>query len=209
MMASRRPTWCSWPNTAVVASAQGGAYPLQALPALLSRKINRPVMMRISRAEGVLQRLRAAGIPGPGELGLPRTAAAGRRSLVIQENGACQSFFDFRNAADGLSILYQPEAMRWRGMPVYANSIIRSAQRGPGYNQIAHIMEPLLDKAARELKIDRLAIRLKERRRAPGGLRRQARDGLQLLHQREALEKGAAKFGWQERLARHGQNGSR
>ena len=50
--------------------------------------------------------------------------------------------------------------MRWRGMPVHGNSIRRSAQRGPGYNQLVHIIEPLLDKAARELKVDRLAIRL-------------------------------------------------
>ena len=190
--------------------SKGGAYPLQALPALLSRKINRPVMMRISRAEEYYHGSARLGFQGQVKLGFAEDGRLLAADLyVIQENGACQSFFDFRNAADGLSILYQPEAMRWRGMPVYANSIIRSAQRGPGYNQIAHIMEPLLDKAARELKIDRLAIRLKNAggHQAAFGAKRAT---VSSCYIKEALEKGAAQFGWQERLARHGKkNGSK
>ena len=190
--------------------SKGGAYPLQALPAIFSRKINRPVMMRISRAEEYYHGSARLGFQGQVKLGFAEDGKLLAADLyVIQENGACQSFFDFRNAADGLSILYQPEAMRWRGMPVYANSIIRSAQRGPGYNQIAHIMEPLLDKAARELKIDRLAIRLKNAggHQAPFGAKRAT---VSSCYIKEALEQGAQKFGWQERLARNGKkNGSK
>jgi CO/xanthine dehydrogenase Mo-binding subunit len=170
--------------------SKGGAYPLQALPALLSRKINRPVMMRVSRAEEYYNGSARLGFQGQVKLGFAADGKLLAADLyVIQENGACQSFFDFRNAADGLSMLYQPEAMRWRGMPVYANSPIRSAQRGPGYNQIAHIMEPLLDKAARELKIDRLAIRLKNvgGHQAPFGAKRATVSSCYL---KEALEKG-------------------
>ena len=36
---------------------------------------------------------------------------------------------------------------------------MRGPQRGPGENQTALAMEPILDKAARQLKIDRVAIR--------------------------------------------------
>ncbi|MEO6079012.1 MAG: xanthine dehydrogenase family protein molybdopterin-binding subunit [Steroidobacteraceae bacterium] len=190
--------------------SKGGAYPLQALPALLSKKINRPVMMRISRAEEYFHGSARLGFQGQVKLGFAEDGKLLAADLyVIQENGACQSFWDFRNAADGLSILYQPEAMRWRGMPVYANSPIRSAQRGPGYNQMCHIMEPLLDKAARELKIDRLAIRLKNGPglNAPFGAQRETVSSCYL---KEALEKGAGIFGWEERLKRNGQrNGSK
>src|SRR5512139_1078543 len=211
--------WIGIPPTDLVVVAEycgggfgskGGAYPLQALPALLSKKINRPVMMRISRAEEYYHGSARLGFQGQVKLGFAADGKLLAADLyVIQENGACQSFFDFRNAADGLSILYQPEAMRWRGMPVYANSIIRSAQRGPGYNQIAHIMEPLLDKAARELKIDRLAMRLKNAggHQASFGAKRTT---VSSCYIKEALEQGAQKFGWQERLARHGRkNGSK
>jgi xanthine dehydrogenase molybdenum-binding subunit len=185
--------------------SKGGAYPLQALPALLSKKINRPVMMRVSRAEEYFHGSARLGFQGQVKLGFAEDGKLLAADLyIVQENGACQSFWDFRNAADGLSILYQPETMRWRGVPVYANSPIRSAQRGPGYNQICHIMEPLLDKAARELKIDRLAIRLQNGPglNAPFGAQRGTVSSCYL---KEALEKGATIFNWQERLKRNGE----
>jgi CO/xanthine dehydrogenase Mo-binding subunit len=99
--------------------------------------------------------------------------------------------------------------MRWRGVPVHANSPIRSAQRGPGYNQMVHIMEPLLDRAARELKIDRLAIRLRNvgGMAAPIGPQRTPATS---CYMKDALEKGAQLFGWDERMKRNGQrNGSK
>jgi CO/xanthine dehydrogenase Mo-binding subunit len=190
--------------------SKGGAYPLQALPALLSKKINRPVMMRISRAEEYYNGSARLGFQGQVKLGFAADGKLLAADLyVIQENGACNSFFDFRNAPDGLSVLYQPEAMRWRGMPVFANSIIRSAQRGPGYNQIAHIMEPLMDRAARELGIDRLAMRLRNvgDLHAPIGPQRTPATSCYL---KDALEKGAQLFGWDERMQRNGaRNGSK
>jgi len=185
--------------------SKGGAYPLQALPALLSKKINRPVMMRVSRAEEYYHGSARLGFQGQVKLGFAVDGRLLAADLyVVQENGACNSFWDFRNAADALSIMYQPEAMRWRGVPVYANTPIRSAQRGPGYNQMHHIMEPLFDKAARELGLDRLAIR---QRNAPGftapfGPRRSP---VSSCYMKEALEKGAEIFGWQQRMARNGQ----
>jgi CO/xanthine dehydrogenase Mo-binding subunit len=99
--------------------------------------------------------------------------------------------------------------MRWRGVPVHANSPIRSAQRGPGYNQMVHIMEPLLDRAARELKVDRLAIRLRNigDLHAPIGPQRTPATS---CYQKDALEKGAQLFGWADRIKRNGaRNGSK
>jgi CO/xanthine dehydrogenase Mo-binding subunit len=190
--------------------SKGGAYPLQALPAIFSRKINRPVMMRINRAEEYYHGSARLGFQGQVKLGFSENGKLLAADLyVIQENGACNSFFDFRNAPDALSVLYQPEAMRWRGLPVHANSPIRSAQRGPGYNQMVHIMEPLLDKAARELKIDRLAIRLLNApdMNSPVGPQR---NPVSSCYIKDALQKGAEIFGWQQRLARNGQrNGSK
>jgi xanthine dehydrogenase molybdenum-binding subunit len=185
--------------------SKGGAYALQALPALLSKKIGRPVMMRVSRAEEYYHGSARLGFQGQVKLGFAEDGKLLAADLyVVQENGACNSFWDFRNAADALSIMYQPEAMRWRGVPVHANTPIRSAQRGPGYNQMHHIMEPLLDKAARQLNIDRLAMRTLN---GPGltaqyGPRRAP---VSSCYMKEALEKGAQIFGWQQRMARNGQ----
>jgi xanthine dehydrogenase molybdenum-binding subunit len=184
--------------------SKGGAYPLQALPALLSKKINRPVMMRVSRAEEYYHGSARLGFQGQVRLGFAGDGQLLAADIyIVQENGAYNSFWDFRNAADGLSLLYQPAAMRWRGVPVHANSPLRSAQRGPGYNQICHIMEPLIDKAARELKIDRLQMRLRNAPDMKGQFGPQ-RTAVSSCYLKDALAQGAQIFGWEERLKLHG-----
>jgi CO/xanthine dehydrogenase Mo-binding subunit len=184
--------------------SKGAAYPSMAIPALLSKKLNKPVMMRISRAEEYYIGHARNGFQGRVKLGF---GADGRLlaadMFIVQDSGAFNGFWDFRNAADALSMVYSPESMRWRGIPVYTNSPTRSAQRGPGENQIACILEPLMDRAARDLKVDRLEIR---RINAPvtgskvGGDRRPVTSS----YLRDALEKGAARFNWSERKARSG-----
>ncbi|MEN9704353.1 MAG: hypothetical protein RLZZ393_232 [Pseudomonadota bacterium] len=184
--------------------SKGGAYPIQALPALFSKKIGRPVMLRISRAEEYYHGSARLGFQGRVKLGFAEDGKLMAADLyIVQENGAYNSFWDFRNAADALSLVYQPEAMRWRGLPVHANSPLRSAQRGPGYNQMVHIMEPLLDKAARELKVDRLKIR---QLNAPGmnGAFGAKRDTVSSCYLQDALAKGAEIFGWDEKKALSG-----
>jgi CO/xanthine dehydrogenase Mo-binding subunit len=185
--------------------SKGGAYPIQALPALMSKKINRPVMLRISRAEEYYHGSARLGFQGRVKLGFAEDGRLLAADLyVIQENGAYNSFFDFRNAGDALSLVYQPEAMRWRGIPVHANSPLRSAQRGPGYNQLVHIIEPLIDKAARELKIDRLALRLLNGPGLTGGVGPK-RNPVSSCYLKDALEQGAKMFDWETRKARSGQ----
>jgi CO/xanthine dehydrogenase Mo-binding subunit len=129
--------------------------------------------------------------------------------MIVQDSGAHTGFWDYRNAADAVSLVYQPAAMRWRGVPVYTNTPTRTAQRGPGFNQIMCALEPLIDRAARELGIDRVAIRTLN---APvsgskfGG--RQTEVSSCFI--KEALAKGAARFKWNERKAQSGKrNGSK
>src|SRR5439155_24753438 len=78
---------------------------------------------------------------------------------IVQETGPHQGAGDFRSAGNCLSILYQPAAMRYRGVPVLTNTPPTGPQRGPGENQFVPIIEPIMDKAARDLGIDRIAIR--------------------------------------------------
>ena len=190
--------------------SKGGAYPIQALPALMSKKINRPVMLRISRAEEFYHGSARLGFQGQVKLGFAENGKLLAADLyIVQENGAYNSFWDFRNAADAVSLLYQPEAMRWRGVPVHANSPLRSAQRGPGYNQACHIMEPLIDKAARELKIDRLAMRLLNGPEMNGSFGPQ-HTKVSSCYLKDALTKGAELFNWAEKSKLSGQrNGSK
>jgi CO/xanthine dehydrogenase Mo-binding subunit len=190
--------------------SKGAAYAVMAVPALMSKKINRPVMMRISRAEEYAVGHARNGFIGRVKMGFGEDGRLLAADMyIVQEGGAHNGFWDFRNAADALSIVYTPESMRWRGVPVYANTPTRSAQRGPGENQIACVLEPLLDKAARELKIDPLEIR-RINTPQPESKVGDDRRPVTSAYLGDALVKGAERFKWTERRARSGQrNGNK
>jgi xanthine dehydrogenase molybdenum-binding subunit len=190
--------------------SKGSEYPVMAIPAHMAKKINRPVMMRISRAEEYFFGYARTGFQGRIRMGFDRTGRVTAADLyIVQENGATAGFPDWPSSGDTVSILYQPEAMRFRGMCVMTNTVPRSAQRGPGHNQTVSAIEPLIDKAAKQLGIDRLEIR---RLNGPG---MQAKVGanqgpVTSCYLPEAFEKGAALFDYEQRKSRSGQrNGSK
>jgi CO/xanthine dehydrogenase Mo-binding subunit len=163
------------------------------------------VLMRISRAEEYGIGRARSGFQGRVKLGF---GADGRLlaadMYIVQDGGAYTGFWDLKNAADALSIVYSPESMRWRGVPVFTNSPTRSAQRGPGENQISYILEPLIDRAARDLNVDRLEIRRLNAGRT-GSLVGRERRPVTSCYLPDALAKGGARFNWAERRSRSGQ----
>jgi len=190
--------------------SKGSAYPVMAIPAHMSKRINRPVMLRISRAEEYYLGSARTGFQGRIRMGFALNGKVLAADVyVVQENGPTTGFPDWPSSGDTVSILYQPQAMRWRGIAVLTNTPPRSAQRGPGHNQTVSALEPLIDKAARELGINPLEIR---RVNAPP---RDARVGaaqgpVTSCYLEEALEQAAAEFNWAERSVRSGErNGSK
>ncbi|MEK9685147.1 MAG: xanthine dehydrogenase family protein molybdopterin-binding subunit [Rhodospirillaceae bacterium] len=184
------------------------SYPLMALPALMSKKLNgRPVMMRVSRGEEFLNGMARAAFQGWVKIGF---AENGRilavDSFVVQDNGATTGFWDYQNFGDAISIVFQPESMRFRGIPVLTNTPPKGAQRGPGENQTANIMEPIIEKAAKKLGMDSLALRLAN---VPGRGGDSAKIGAKQgpvtsAYLREALETGAKKFNYDARKKKAG-----
>jgi CO/xanthine dehydrogenase Mo-binding subunit len=184
--------------------SKGSAYPVMAVPAHMSKKIGRPVMMRITRAEEYYMGSNRAGFQGRAKIGFAEDGRITAIDMyVVQSNGPNTGFWDYTEAGAAVSICY------YRGIPVLTNTPPGGPQRGPGENQIACAFEPFLDKAARDLGIDRLEIR---KINAPDN--DAIFDGHQTpvtsAYQREALDKGAAEFGWAEKSALSGQrNGSK
>ena len=180
------------------------------IAARLSRKINRPVMMRISRHEEFFIGSARGTLQGRVRMGF---RADGRVTSidfsVVQDGGANGGFMDSIDAAANLSVIYQPLAMRFRGIPVVTNTTPRGPQRGPGQNQVAAAVEPYIDRAARELGLDPLEIR---RINAPDNNGKMGGNQVPLTsaYMPEALERGAELFDWETKRQRSGErNGSK
>src|SRR5438477_208921 len=185
-------------------------YPNMAIAALMSKKIGRPVMHRISRAEEYAIGSARPSFQGRLKLGFAADGKILAADLyIVQETGPHQGAGDFRSAGNCLSMLYQPAAMRYRGVPVLTNTPPTGPQRGPGENQFVPAIEPMMDKAARELKVDRVAIR---KINAPDSSSKIGSDRGPLTSAfiKEALDQAATKFNWEQKKARSGQrNGTK
>jgi xanthine dehydrogenase molybdenum-binding subunit len=184
------------------------------IPALLSRKLNAPVMMRISREEEHYIGRARPSVMGRVKVGF---AKDGRITAVdmytVTNAGSYDASGDGGSAARIVSLLYQPPAMRWRGITVMTNTPPRSAQSAPGGMQGIAIMEPVLSKAARKLGVDQVALRDvncpegKAEYSAPNAQGK--RNYTTSCFMRDALEKGAELFRWKERVAQPRKNGTK
>lgn len=179
------------------------------VPALLSRKIGRPVMLRITRyEENYIGRARP-GFQGWVRMGFRRDGRMSAMDLYLVEEAGAYGSGDFGTAGAVAHLTYTPENIRFRAVSVFTNTPPKAAQRGPGGAQIILMLEPIVDKAARELGMDRLALR---RLNAPGpDVRFGPRlGGLTSVHVREAIDMGARLFRWDEKVALSGRrNGSK
>ena len=192
-------------NTGGGFGSKGTGYPQWGIPAVLAKKTGRPVMMRVTRDEEYAFGRARAGYQGWVKIGFRKDGRVTALDLyIIQSNGPYEGFPDFRNSGTAVSLAYQPMAMRWRGISVLTNTPPRYPQRGPGPNQIAAAIEPFIDKAARKLGVDRVAIR---RLNAPGhdGKVGPKQGPITSSYLPEALDKGAARFNWAKKQALSGQ----
>ena len=177
------------------------------IPALLSKKANAPVMMRISREEETFIGRARPGFQGRMKVGFSKEGRILALDMfVISDNGPYDAQGDAPTSGHMVSLLYQPQAMRWRGVTVLTNTPPRSAQSSPGGLQGITIIEPIIAKAARMLGVDQVAIRYINcpEGKAPYGPPVQGK----LQHAtsaflKEALQRGAEQFKWQERAARN------
>src|SRR5258708_1495127 len=97
------------------------------IPALLSKKAGPPVIMRISREEEHYIGRARTGMVGRARAGF---SADGRITaldlFIVEDNGAYGPMGDHRSAANAASLIWQPPAMRWRGLAVITNTPPRS-----------------------------------------------------------------------------------
>jgi xanthine dehydrogenase molybdenum-binding subunit len=176
------------------------------IPALLAKKTNAPVMMRISREEETFIGRARPGFQGRMKVGFSKEGRITALDMfVICDNGPYDAVGDSPSSGRIVSLLYQPQAMRWRGVTVLTNTPPRSAQSSPGGLQGIVIIEPIIAKAARRLGVDQVAIRRVNcpEGKAPFGPTVQGKRGYATsAFLKEALDRGAEQFKWSERVAR-------
>jgi xanthine dehydrogenase molybdenum-binding subunit len=181
-----------------------------AIPALLSKKTGRPVMLRITREEDHFIGRARAGLVMRARIGFRKDGRITALDMfVVQANGPFARAGDYGTCAVVASANYTPLTMRFRGTAVLTNTPPHGPQRGPGGTQSNVLFEPLICQAARKLGIDEVEIR---KINAPTtGMafgvpdKKGVRSEFTSAFAREALEKGAEKFNWTERRKRSGQ----
>ncbi len=179
------------------------------VPAILAKKANAPVMLRITREEEQYIGGIRPGMHGRVKAGFAKDGRLTALDLfLIGENSAYEAQGDANSGGRFISLLYQPPAMRSRSITVLTNTPPRRAQSQPGGLQAIMIVEPVIAKAARQLGIDQVEMR---RLNAPEGKALwgpAGRDGkrgyITSAFLKEALDKGAELFDWKTRQARSG-----
>ena len=204
-------------NVVLISEYCGGGYGSKGtgtvsdvIPALLAKKTGTPVQMRISREEEHSIGGGRPAVHGRMKVGLTKEGRITAVDLfTVVEGGPYGPGNDGNTASRFASLLFQPEAMRWRGVTAITNTPPRRAQSQPGGMQGIVLMEPVVAKAARQLGIDQVEIR---KINAPAGKARfgpaDARGNRTYSTScfvKEALDKGAQIFKWDERKARNGQ----
>ncbi len=190
--------------------SKGGGAVSSSIPALLSKKTNTPVMMRITREEESYIGRARTNMTGRARVGFAKDGRITALDFfIVQDTGAYGPLGDHRSAGLAASLIYQPPAMRWRAVNVMTNTPPRSQQRSPGPMQANGIIEPIITKAAKQLGIDQVQIR---RMNSPEGKAdfgpvqpNGRRNHVTSAFVKQALDRGAEQFGWEERKARTGQ----
>ena len=167
-------------------------------------------MMRVTREEEFTIGGARQGLQGWIKCGFKQDGTMAAMDLYcVSDNGGKGGGGDANSAAGAVSVLYQTEAIRFRNSSIGTNTGHRGAQRGPGENQIMAIVSPIMDKAAEELGVDRLEIR-KMNAAQTGDVSGPRATPFTSAYMPEALDQGAAQFGWEEKKGRSRQrNGSK
>lgn len=181
-----------------------------AIPALLARKAQAPVMMRVSREEEHFIGKARPSLIGRMKAGFSKEGRLLALDLyVVQDNGPYEENNDAAACGMIASLLFQPRAMRWRAVSILTNTPTRSYQTAPGGMQAVALMEPVLAKAARRLGLDQVAMRRLNAPRGKAPFGAAGPDGKRpyatSAFMPEALDRGADLFGWNGRKARSGQ----
>ena len=186
--------------------SKGTNYPQMSIPALLSKEVNQPVKIRGTRREEFYWGNGRSSNVFHFKIGFSKTGRiTGLDVQTVADAGAYSSnaLSNISGALTALSANLQPETMRARAIGVFTNTPKRWPMRGPGQNQAALAVEPLLDRAAKELGIDSLKLRL-QNVPTTGDPAGENKTPLTSAHLGEAYQMAAQAFGYDQKKSLNG-----
>jgi aerobic carbon-monoxide dehydrogenase large subunit len=142
---------------------KGTVYPEDALVVWASSKLDRPVKWTADRSESFLSDMHGRDLVATGEMAL---AADGRilamRAAFIANVGAYLGYSGgapAQSAITTLTSVYDVPLVHASARAVFTNTALLGPYRGSGRPEATYIVERLIDRAAREMGIDPVAIR--------------------------------------------------
>lgn len=196
-------------NTGGGFGSKGRSYPIMGVCGHFARLLNRPLQLRITREEEFYIGVARPGMQGWVKTGVRADGTVAAVDVIIITDGGPTGRNSASSSAQHLSVVYTPSAMRLRNIPVFTNTTPRGAQRGPGQNEMSAAIAPIMDKAANQLGMDRVAFR---RINAPNSDSRvyEYQGPVTSAYLAEAIDMASDMFGWQEKSANPPQrNGSK
>src|SRR5262245_24213993 len=141
-------------------------YPEEALVTWASAKVNRPIKWTAERSESFITDAQGRDHVSHAELAMDKDGKfLGLRVSTIANMGAYLSTFapcvPTYLYATLLAGVYTTPAIYAEVKAVFTNTVVVDAYRGAGRPEATYLLERLVDKAAREMKMDRVEIRRK------------------------------------------------
>jgi len=169
--------------------------------------------MRISREEEHFIGRARPSVHGRMKVGFTKD---GRITAIdmytVCDNGSYDAQGDGMTSGRIASLMYQPPAMRMRGVSVITNTSPRVSQSQPGGFQGIVMMEPILSKACRKLGIDPVdmhKINSPTGKAEVGPPVRGKRPYITSSFIRESLDRGRELFNWDERKKQAKRSGTK
>ena len=196
-------------NTGGGFGSKGRVYPTMAITGRFAQLLNRPVQLRITREEEYYLGVGRPGMQGWVKTGIRSDGTVAAVDVIIISDGGPTGRNSASSSAQHISVVYTPTAMRLRNIPVFTNTAPRGAQRGPGQNEMSAAIAPIMDKAARQLGMDRAQFRRVNAPHSDSPVY-ESQGPITSAFMAEAIDKASDMFNWAEREAAPRQrNGSR
>jgi xanthine dehydrogenase molybdenum-binding subunit len=189
----------------------GVAHGLEVMCSWLSRKSGRPVRMSFTREEDFIGTETRHPMTIRIKTGATREGILTANDISIVADVGAYGTQYIGVLADCLSTgvgLYKTPNIRFSATAVFTNKSLAGAFRGYGNPQMNFAQESQVDMIAHNLRMDPLEVRLKNYRPL-GEIDPVLNEVIRSNGLKECLQKGAASFGWKEKVCKGADTGAR